>query len=60
MIFCGLKSAAFAIIFGDAVHNFIDGIAIGASFTVSNQVGLATSIAVAFHELPHELGLSLP
>ncbi|EFO12416.1 hypothetical protein LOAG_16118, partial [Loa loa] len=53
---CGLKSAAFVIIFGDAIHNFIDGIAIGASFAISNQVGIATSIAVVCHELPHELG----
>uniref|UniRef100_A0A1I7VHI0 ZIP Zinc transporter n=1 Tax=Loa loa TaxID=7209 RepID=A0A1I7VHI0_LOALO len=56
VVMCGLKSAAFVIIFGDAIHNFIDGIAIGASFAISNQVGIATSIAVVCHELPHELG----
>ncbi|VDM94662.1 unnamed protein product [Onchocerca ochengi] len=58
VVMCGLKSAAFVIIFGDAIHNFIDGIAVGASFAISNQVGLATSIAVVCHELPHELGSS--
>ncbi|KAM3722351.1 Metal cation symporter ZIP14 [Dirofilaria immitis] len=56
VIMCGLKSAAFMIIFGDAIHNFIDGIAVGASLAISNQIGIATSIAVACHELPHELG----
>ncbi|VDM17540.1 unnamed protein product, partial [Wuchereria bancrofti] len=56
VVMCGLKSAAFVIIFGDAIHNFIDGIAVGASFVISNPVGIATSIAVACHELPHELG----
>ncbi|VDM98712.1 unnamed protein product [Thelazia callipaeda] len=56
VIVCGLKSTAFVIIFGDAIHNFIDGIAVGASFIISNQVGFATSLAIAFHELPHELG----
>ncbi|KAK6105106.1 ZIP Zinc transporter family protein [Brugia pahangi] len=56
VVMCGLKSAAFVIIFGDAIHNFIDGIAVGASFAISNQVGVATSIAVVCHELPHELG----
>uniref|UniRef100_A0A0R3RZL9 Zinc/iron permease n=1 Tax=Elaeophora elaphi TaxID=1147741 RepID=A0A0R3RZL9_9BILA len=56
VLMCGLKSAAFVIVFGDAIHNFIDGIAVGASFAISNQVGAATSIAVACHELPHELG----
>lgn len=55
---CGLKSAAFVIIFGDAIHNFIDGIAVGASFVISNSAGIATSIAVACHELPHELGFT--
>ncbi|VDN84411.1 unnamed protein product [Brugia pahangi] len=56
VVMCGLKSAAFVIIFGDAIHNFIDGIAVGASFVISNPFGIATSIAVACHELPHELG----
>ncbi|MCP9259948.1 Zinc transporter ZIP12 [Dirofilaria immitis] len=56
VIMCGIRSAAFMIIFGDTIHNFIDGIAIGASFAISNQVGIATSIAVVCHELPHELG----
>ncbi|VDK29962.1 unnamed protein product [Gongylonema pulchrum] len=56
VVMCGLKSAAFVIIFGDAIHNFIDGVAVGASFVISKQVGLATSLAVACHELPHELG----
>lgn len=58
VVMCGLKSAAFVIIFGDAIHNFIDGITVGASFAISNQVGIATSVAVACHELPHELGLN--
>ncbi|VBB34082.1 unnamed protein product, partial [Acanthocheilonema viteae] len=36
VVMCGLKSTAFVIIFGDAIHNFIDGIAVGASFAISN------------------------
>ncbi|KAL3997394.1 ZIP Zinc transporter family protein [Acanthocheilonema viteae] len=56
VVMCGLKSTAFVIIFGDGIHNFIDGIAVGASFAISNQVGIATSIAVVCHEVPHELG----
>jgi zinc transporter 10 len=37
-------------------HNFSDGIAIGASFASSLTTGFGTSIAVLFHELPHEIG----
>lgn len=41
---------------GDGVHNFIDGILIGASFLVSIPLGITTTIAVAIHEIPQELG----
>lgn len=41
---------------GDAVHNFIDGLIIGASYLVNIQVGIATTIAVILHEIPQEIG----
>lgn len=41
---------------GDAVHNFIDGIIIGASYIVSIPIGLATTLAVVLHEIPQEIG----
>jgi len=44
------------IIFGDTLHNFIDGLAIGAAFLVSPQAGIITSLAVAAHEIPQEIG----
>jgi len=44
------------ILFADAVHNFADGIAIGAAFGGSTAAGFSTTIAVFAHELPHELG----
>lgn len=43
-------------LFGDSVHNFIDGLAIAASFLVSVPVGISTTIAVVFHEIPDEIG----
>ncbi len=41
---------------GDGVHNFIDGLIIGASYLVSLPVGIATTVAVALHEIPQEIG----
>jgi len=40
---------------GDAVHNFIDGILIGASYLASPALGISTTLAVILHEIPQEL-----
>ncbi len=50
-----VHSFAYVNLFGDAVHNFIDGLIIAASFIASPAVGLATTIAVFAHEIPQEL-----
>ena len=47
---------SYVILVGDTVHNFIDGLIIGASYLVSIPVGIATTIAVVFHEIPQEVG----
>jgi len=43
-------------LFGDSVHNFIDGLIIGASYLVNFKVGIATTIAIILHEIPQEIG----
>ena len=43
-------------LFGDAVHNFIDGLIIGGSYLASIPLGVATTLAVIFHEIPQEIG----
>ncbi|KAK9679790.1 ZIP Zinc transporter [Popillia japonica] len=49
-------SVAWMVIMGDGLHNFTDGMAIGAAFSNSLAGGLSTALAVFCHELPHELG----
>ncbi|KAJ8407665.1 hypothetical protein AAFF_G00275220 [Aldrovandia affinis] len=51
-----IKTVAWMISLSDALHNFIDGLAIGASFTVSLLTGFSTSIAIVCEEFPHEMG----
>lgn len=47
---------AWMILLGDAVHNFIDGVSLGAAFTKSVAAGVSVSVAIVCEELPHELG----
>ena len=41
---------------GECLHNFIDGVIIAASYNISIPVGVATTLAVVLHEIPHEIG----
>jgi len=50
------KSTVPLIIISDTVHNFIDGIVIAATFLISVPLGIVTTLAVAAHEIPQEIG----
>ena len=52
----GHKSAGTLIIIGDGIHNFVDGILIAAAFLTDVKLGIVTSLAVAAHEIPQEVG----
>lgn len=52
----GIKPAGIFVLIGDSLHNFIDGILITATFSISIPFGVVTSLAVFAHEIPHELG----
>lgn len=52
----GKKSAGTLIIIGDSIHNFVDGVLIAAAFLTDVKLGIVTSLAVAAHEIPQEVG----
>ncbi len=51
----GHKRTPILITVGDTVHNFIDGVVIAGTFMVSPATGIVTALAVAAHEIPHEM-----
>jgi len=53
---CDIHTFAYMNLIGDGVHNFIDGLIIAASFVVDIGLGIVTTIAVALHEIPQEIG----
>ena len=53
---CDVHSFAYMNLVGDGLHNFLDGIIIASSFLVSLSLGIATTIAVIYHEIPQEIG----
>jgi zinc and cadmium transporter len=52
----GVEPVGLMNLVADGVHNFVDGVAIGASYMVSPAVGVATTVAVLLHEVPQEIG----
>lgn len=51
----GHQKTPILITVGDTVHNFIDGAVIAGTFLVSPATGVVTALAVAAHEIPHEM-----
>ena len=51
-----LHPVAISNLVGEGIHNFIDGVIIAGAFLISTQLGIATTAAVALHEIPQELG----
>jgi zinc and cadmium transporter len=50
------QPAGTLIVLGDGIHNFVDGVLIAAAFLTDLHLGIVTSLAVAAHEIPQEVG----
>jgi zinc and cadmium transporter len=52
---CRVKPFSYMILYGDAVHNLIDGLIIAVSFMTSIPFGIVTSLVIIAHEVPQEI-----
>ena len=53
---CDAHTFTYLNLIGDGIHNFIDGMIIAASFVTDTRLGVVTTLAVAAHEIPQEIG----
>ena len=53
---CEVHSFAKLNLFGDGIHNFIEGFVIASSFLINNSLGWITTFAIIMHEIPQETG----
>ncbi|XP_012229820.1 zinc transporter Slc39a7 [Linepithema humile] len=51
-----IKIAGYLNLVADFLHNFTDGLAIGASYMAGNSIGYITTFTILLHEIPHEIG----
>lgn len=51
-----IKVSGYLNLAADFIHNFTDGLAMGASFLVGPTVGTVTTLTILLHEVPHEIG----
>lgn len=53
---CPIHSFGYMNLVGDGIHNFIDGLVIAGAFMINFHLGIATTLAIAAHEIPQEIG----
>lgn len=53
---CPVHTYSYIVLWGDFLHNFVDGIILGLTFLVDMRLGFITTIAIILHEIPQEIG----
>ncbi|MFH1637201.1 MAG: ZIP family metal transporter [Candidatus Woesearchaeota archaeon] len=53
---CDVHAFTYLNLMGDGIHNFVDGLIIVSTFAVNFHLGVVTTLAIAAHELPQEIG----
>jgi zinc and cadmium transporter len=53
---CKVHSFGYMNLLGDGFHNFIDGLVIAAAFLIDLKLGVVTTLIIALHEIPQEIG----
>ena len=53
---CEVHSLGYMNLVGDSLHNFIDGLVIASVFMVDFKLGIITTLTIALHEVPQEIG----
>jgi zinc and cadmium transporter len=53
---CEVHTFGYMNLVGDSIHNFIDGLVIAGVFMVDFKLGVVTTLAMALHEIPQEIG----
>ncbi|MGB9911332.1 MAG: ZIP family metal transporter [Microgenomates group bacterium] len=53
---CDEHAFVYLNLLGDSLHNFLDGAIIASAFLTNFSLGLSTTLAVIFHEIPQEIG----
>lgn len=53
---CAIHTFGYMNLVGDSIHNFIDGLIIASTFMINPSLGVATTLAIAMHEIPQEIG----
>ena len=51
-----IEPVGYLSLISDAFHNLTDGLIIGVGYLAGLEIGIATTLAIILHEIPHELG----